>query len=170
MKNHTNFLEVKLLHCKFKYDPDSGLIINRNNRSSNSRIGELAGSESKTGYRIINVKGVRYKAHRIAWAMFYGHWPKNEIDHRNGDKSDNRIENLREANRCENAQNFPKTKRNKSGLKGVSWSKACRKWKAVIQANGKSFYIGRFDDKREAEKAYNEQAKSLHGQFMRVHN
>jgi len=91
----------------------------------------------------------------------------NEIDHINGDKLDNRRENLRSATRSQNKMNSGKPKNNTSGYKGVCWYKRGNKWRAQIGINGKLKHLGYFEDKEEAAKAYKKAAEKYHGEFVR---
>lgn len=115
-------------------------------------------------YRVICIDYRSYLAHRIAWLWMYGEWP-TEIDHKNGDRTDNRIKNLRIATGAENTQNTGLTSRNTSGMKGVSWSSAKNKWHVAITANGKHHFLGHFEDGDKAHAAYCEAASRLHGEF-----
>ncbi len=92
-----------------------------------------------------------------------------QVDHKGLDNTlDNRRSNLRLATKSENMRNRSTQVNNKSGYKGVSWSKQNKKWYAWIGVNGKTIPIGHFDDIRIAAKAYNEKAKELHGEFARL--
>lgn len=93
--------------------------------------------------------------------------PGQEVDHRNGDKLDNRRANLRFCTRGENATNLAKRQRTTSRFKGVSWHKAAGKWAASIAAGGQKFYLGLFVDEGDAHRAYLAAAAYLHGAFMR---
>jgi len=90
----------------FSYDGQN--LINRCYRHGlfKSKIGEIAGHVDVKGYRIIKFQGKKYKAHRLIWLFIYGKWPDDEIDHINRDRLDNRIENLREADRYINMRNL----------------------------------------------------------------
>jgi hypothetical protein len=83
------------------------------------RFGMEAGRMSSQGYRVIMIAGIEYPAHRIAWAHHHGKWPKNETDHKNGIRNDNRIENLRDATYSQNCANRKIDERNKTGVKGI---------------------------------------------------
>lgn len=132
-----------------------------------------AGFSGKEALTSINVQGYRagrvlyhsLYAHTVIWAMTHGRWPKLEIDHINGDPLDNRPENLREATRSENEMNKLPSKRNSSGIKGVSWEKRRSKWRAQITANGKYKYLGSFSTRDEAESAYIAASIEMHGEF-----
>ncbi len=91
--------------------------------------------------------------------------PRQGTDHINGDKLDNRRENLRPATSQQNNLNRGKSIRNKSGFKGVSWSRTSRKWLACVYINGKQTYLGLYQDKRAAHSVYWKAAQELHGEF-----
>lgn len=132
-----------------------------------------AGKEAFTadngkGYRQGKVFGGMLKSHRVAWALHHGQWPDREIDHINGDKSDNRASNLRLATAAENACNKSTYANNTSGYKGVSWSAKLGRWQASIKVGGKQSHLGFFDDPAKAHRAYSEAAHELHGDFART--
>lgn len=105
------------LHELFFYNADTGIFTNKSNRF----IGKQAGTLQKRGYSTIGIDGKRYYAHRLAWLYKNGELPSNEIDHINGVKSDNRIDNLRLATRSQNASNRPIQSNNTSGHIGITW-------------------------------------------------
>ena len=118
--------------------------------------GKKAGWIASNGYRQIQIGGkISYLSHRLAWLFCHGEWPKNEIDHINGIRDDNRICNLRQANRSENQQNIKCAYfRNKTGLLGVHWCTHKKKYIAKIMDNGKAIHIGSFDSAELAHNAY----------------
>ena len=142
----------------FDYDSVSGDILWKKTRYK-SRIGKLAGNLNKGGYRELSVtapgtnKKQRMYAHRVAWLLTHGKWPEKHIDHINGNKTDNRLVNLREVTNQENHKNMKRHAGNKSGSTGVYWSKATSKWQAYICIDGKQTYLGVYADLEEAIKA-----------------
>lgn len=136
-----------------------------------------AGFSGKEALASINVHGYRAGrvlyhslcAHTVIWAMTQGRWPEMEIDHINRDPLDNRPENLREVTRSENEMNKLPSKRNSSGIKGVSWEKRRSKWRAQITANGEYKYLGSFGTRDEAESAYIAASIEMHGELSIHH-
>lgn len=136
------------LKSLFNYERETGEFICKAWRGGTARAGSVAGSLNK-GYLLITIDGKRYRAHRLAWLYVHGCMPK-EIDHINGNRSDNRIINLRNVTRSENSKNHCVPSNNKSGVMGVYWNKAASKWQAYIKLNGKPRYLGVFADKFDA--------------------
>ena len=128
--------------------------------------GRQAGSRQKRGYVTIRVLGDGYYAHSVAWLYVMGAWP-TQIDHIDIDRTNNRFDNLRLASSQQNLQNRGKQKNNTSGLKGVSWSKAAKKWWAQIVADGRHKHLGLFGCPAAAHFAYVVAADKLHGEFAR---
>lgn len=136
-------LSYSRAHELFIYDPDSGEIRRRVGRQG-VKAGDLAGSIDNQGYRTILVDYKRVKAHRLAWFMTYGRWPKGEIDHIDGDPVNNRISNIRDVSASENNRNRSRCTRNKSGIVGVCWNGSVRKWIAYIKAGAIKRRLGGF--------------------------
>ena len=107
-------------------------------------------------------------AHRLAWFYVYGSWPGLYIDHINGNKTDNRINNLRAATPSNNQHNRGKSKRNITGLKGVSYDVKRRKWVSGISYNGIKMNLGRYDCPAAASFAYQIAADIYHGDYARL--
>lgn len=103
--------------------------------------------------------------HRLAFLYMTGRFPKDEIDHINHIKDDNRWCNLRECTRSKNMMNSLRYKNNKSGYKGVSWHGKIGRWRSQIRINFQNKDLGHFNCKHEAAKKYNEKAKELFGNF-----
>ena len=131
-------------------------------------VGEEAGRSSTGGYNDIQIDGCRMKAHHIVWALHHGEYPACLLDHINGDKTDNRIENLRLATAHDNAANKASASGATSAYLGVSFKAARKAWVAQISKLGKKIHIGLFDSEIAAARAYNEAAIQLHGQFARL--
>lgn len=123
-----------------------------------------AGREALTaidgkGYRHGSLDYMYVRLHRVLWALTYGSWPEGEIDHIDGNRQNNRIENLRLVSRSENQRNQKRNRNNSSGYTGVSWYKPYAKWRATISTGGgRSKHLGYFDDVVDAAKAW-EQAR-----------
>jgi hypothetical protein len=150
-----NMVPVEHLRQAFDYRPETGLIIDREH-------GRPVGRRNWRGYVLLQFQGKSLLAHRVAWALHHGYWPK-ELDHKNGDASDNRLTNLRECTRAGNMQN---RRGMKVGLKGTSKWK--RKWKAQIVANGEPIYLGLFDTEEAAHAAYVDAAAKYHGEYAKT--
>jgi hypothetical protein len=143
------------------YDPDTGVFTRLVSNSNTVKVGDIAGCYDGDGYLRIKVNNKRYGAHRLALLYMYGSFPKDQIDHINNIKDDNRITNLREANKSQNAQNKIKAhKNNKSGLLGVS--KNGKGFKCTIKINYKRKYLGTYRTKEEAHSAYLEAKRNMH--------
>jgi hypothetical protein len=150
------------------YDPETGLFSHRIARGKYKHIkaGTVVGSSHSEGYIVIDVDRKLYFAHRLAWLYLYGEHPVSDVDHINGDRSDNRASNLRAASRAENMQNLRRvSKRSSSGLLGAYRFR--KKWTTSIQINGAKKHLGVFDSAEEASAAYLA-AKSLMHPFSTV--
>lgn len=136
------------------YDPLTGVIRWRVNRRR-ARAGDVAGSAYPSGYIRIKIDSQEYLAHRLCWLYVTGAWPSGQIDHRDGNRSNNRFANLRDATRSVNTQNQRRAQSsNRSGLLGV---RRCNsRWRATIRIPGeeRQRHLGVFDTKEEAHAAY----------------
>ena len=154
-------IPVEYLRGILNYSPENGCFVWRHRpdlplKWNRRMAGKKAGCKLPIsgGYVGIRINGVRYLAHRLAWAYHFGTWPALNIDHINGNGMDNRIMNLREANQSENHQNKRRQSNNKSGFTGVSWNTLERRWRATIQIGGKQIFLGGFAEKEDAYSAY----------------
>lgn len=125
------------------YDPETGIIYRKSSGASAVRT-------NIQGYGKVCFLGMEIIAHRLAWALHYGDWPTGQLDHINGIRDDNRIENLRAVSLLENARNKAIPKNNTSGFIGVGWNKRKNKWQAYIAASGTQVYLGVFSTLEEA--------------------
>jgi hypothetical protein len=128
--------------------------------------GNQAGWLNK-GYVMVGIGGEEHPAHRIIFLLHHGYCPEY-IDHVDGNRSNNRIENLRSATLNENARNCKKPSHNTSGYKGVCWDKNRNKWMAYITINNKFKSLGRYEQIEDAHFAYTNAAKQHFGNFARI--
>ncbi len=176
----------ELLH----YDPATGQFKRRWGSGGNGRhpdrTGEIVGTVAKAASKrracaVIALGSISprrlanggfrkraYKAHQLAWLYTYGEWPDREIDHINGDGTDNRIANLRLATTAQNGYNKGIRIDNKSGIKGVTWSERSQKWLVHVGQGGKIHHVGLFSTIEEARAAREAAARQLHGKFARI--
>jgi hypothetical protein len=164
-------------HKRFSYDAETGLLARKlavmnggkPHNMPNCKVGDPVGGDNGKGYFQVRVGGKQHLTHRLIWLMVTGSMPKEQIDHINGIKSDNRLANLREATASENNRNVRRRSDNASGFKGVSASGIrINPYKAQIQLNGKNIYLGNFKTPELAYEAYCHKAKELHGEFARL--
>lgn len=138
------------------YDPKTGLItwrINHNGRYIGQPAGWIKVNWAGKNYLRIGLGGGRHYAHRLIWLHVYGRWPEGEIDHLNGNGLDNRLSNLREVSREENAKNRRLGVNNRSGFIGVSRHKVKGKWRVQVNVNGQIKHLGIFTNKADAAEA-----------------
>ncbi len=150
------------LHELLDYDPNTGEFRWKVSKKHDIKIGDIAGTFDRRKRRQIVINRKFYKAHRLAWFYVYGVWPKINLDHINGDPSDNRIANLRECNQAENCQNRALSSNNTTGFMGVSWDKSKNRYAASIKLNRKKIHLGFFDTAHEAHQAYLNAKLKLH--------
>ena len=121
------------IKLNFRYNPETGNIIRFDRKMSN-------GSYDRYGYIILKIKGKQYKAHRIAWFLYYGTFPKQNIDHINNIRNDNRIINLRDVPQSENNKNNTKVINKDTKVYGVCLDKTKGlKKKYVVSFNNKIY-------------------------------
>jgi hypothetical protein len=129
-------------------------------------VGQSAGCVDSQGYISIGIRGVKYKAHRLAWFYVNGCHPV-VIDHINGDKQDNRLCNLRSCSQAENLLNQGARSKSSSGIKGVHWHKQSNSWKVTIPISKKQVCFGYYKDKELSELVANEARDKYHGEFCK---
>jgi len=139
------------LRSNFKYNSDTGLLFRKITTSSRGVSGDLAGHlMTTTRYLAVTYKSKQWMVHRLVWALYYGALPKGQIDHINGVRSDNRIENLRDVTHRENMMNTTMSIKNKSGVMGVCWDESRARFVSHMTVNGKTLYLGRYKSLFEA--------------------
>jgi len=154
------------LKKNLNYDPESGVFTWIKRRGPNADIGSVAGCVKRDGYVAIGINKKPYAAHRLAWVYMYGEIPAGKhIDHIDRDRKNNRISNLRLANKSQNAMNMGMMSTNTSGVKGVCFDKNRGKFMAYIGIDNKQFYLGRFSSIDEAKDAYETASQKYHGEF-----
>lgn len=170
----------KLLRKLLEYEPETGLLFWKARGENSQWDGRFAGKEAftttlKSGYRFGRIYYAGFYAHRVAWAIYYDAWPVFQIDHLNGIRSDNRIENLRSATQSENSKNSAIPSHNTSGVVGVSWDKKAKKWASHIgvytpdyitrsghKRNSRKLHLGYFDTLEDAKRV-RKRAEQEHG-------
>lgn len=131
-----------------------------------ARAGQEAGFVGNRGYLLIVVNGKQRMAHRLVWLM-HGKKLPEMLDHIDGNQLNNRIENLRAVTNSQNQRNQKLRKDSTSGIKGVSWINAHKRWAGQVWHEGKLYRAGYFEDKDECAAAVRELRESLHGEFAR---
>jgi len=169
-----NLPSIEYLHKRLRYEPDTGKLFWRDCEDMSNRWrAQFANKEAFTslclGYRRGSIDDKTFRSHRVAWAIHYGYWPISSLDHINGDRADNRINNLRLATHQENMRNRAINRNNTSGICGVYWVKSEGKWKAHIKMNKSIIHLGYFQNIEEAAAARAEAAtkygfSTRHGQ------
>ena len=144
----------------YVFDYKDGVLFRKNNKKQKN------GGKDKEGYSTIGLNGKNYFMHRLIYLFFHGYLPEI-VDHIDGNKSNNRIENLRPANSSTNGYNSKLSKKNTSGYKGVAWHQTSRKWKATINVNKKHIYLGTYNSAEEANKIVETYRKEHHQEFAR---
>ena len=147
---------TELLH----YCPSTGELTWKVHRNSQARLGQEAGHISIEGYCVVGIDRRVYQAHRLAWAVHYGDWPRGQIDHINHVRTDNRICNLREVTHTQNQRNRSRNHTNTSGITGV-YNPRPGKWLARICVDRQQHNLGTFGSKAEAVAA-RKAAETLH--------
>jgi hypothetical protein len=149
------------------YEYKDGNLVYRIRTSNRINVGDVAGSINKyIGYVEMYFNKNKVKAHRLIWIYHNGDIPdKLVIDHINGIRHDNRIENLRLATTTQNSYNRSKSIKSTSGYKGVYWNIKAEKWESKIQIDGILKHLGLFITKELAYEAYCKAAKQVQGDY-----
>lgn len=159
MKKKLSLQEIKE---RLAYNPNTGMFmwVMRFNNKHSLRV-PFSGTINGSGYLYVTVGGICYRANRLAWALHYGNWPTNLIDHEDGDKTNNKINNLRDVTNTVNMCNSKKNSRNTSGAMGIDWRARTSAYRVRISVNGKRIILGEYRNldeaiavRKEAEKKY----------------
>jgi len=140
--------DLKTLDRTLSYDPKTGKIL----RYKGNKLTDSVTPHKRTGYLWFSINKELYAGHRLAWKMYYRQDIPNDmqIDHINGNGSDNRIENLRLVTMNENMMNKKTYRSNQSGIVGVAKRSDTNSWRAQISVNGKAIKLGSFKTREEA--------------------
>lgn len=149
----------------FEYDREAGKLFWKVSTGNKIKIGQEAGTINGNGYRLLGIDGKKYLTHRLIFLIEHGYLPEY-IDHIDGNPLNNKLENLRECSRSENARNRSKQSNNTSGVVGVSWHKSKSKWHALCRDKyGKLTHLGYFADLKVAAEVVKAFRLEHHGQF-----
>jgi hypothetical protein len=165
-------LKLELTQEKLKevlsYSEEDGIFTWKIPQANNKiKVGSVAGCVHSSGAWEIGLSRKLFKAHRLAWLYVYGEFPSEWIDHIDGDRTNNRINNLRLCTPAENQMNRKKSVNNTSGFKGVSWDKEVNMWKATVQLDGVRKHLGYFPQVEDASATYEEFCRTNHREFYR---
>lgn len=173
MANSANITQ-DYLRSILDYSPDTGIFVWKERTNvpcywNPKHAGKIAGSIPTKISPAINIKIDKklYYAHQLAWLYMFGEFVK-DLDHKNNIKHDNRISNLRKATRSQQVANTRKRSDNKSGLKGVQWHKAGKKWQARVRVNGIDVFREMYDCPAAAWIAYQIASSKIQGEYARA--
>jgi hypothetical protein len=146
------------------YNAETGELIWKKTKTRHRKVGGIASVSSGTPYLYVQLDRRNYAAHRLAWALFYGEWPKQVIDHINGIPTDNRIMNLRDVPQAMNVQNIRRPMRgSRHQLMGVyTAASQVSPFKSQIMVDGRNRHLGCFKTAEEAHQAYVEAKRKFH--------
>lgn len=163
-------INKEFVRAHFSYDPSTGALL-RKIATRFSPVGSVVGCQTGkghltgAGYLGVRLKNRLYKVAHLVWLHEKGTWPAQSLDHIDRDTNNNRIENLREATRFQQAQNLVRKKTSRSGVRGVYWHIKMRRWQAEITANGRRLFLGSFKSKAQAVRARRAGEKTYHGEY-----
>lgn len=157
----------KIEDC-ISYNPYTGVLTWSTRVNNSVSVGQTLGTRHNKGYLFFRLNKKFYFCHKVAWFLHYGCWPSGEIDHINGDKSDNRITNLRDVTHLQNMCNTPSRQKTSSKYKGVHIIKTTGKWRATLWNGCSKLHLGVFSCEKEAALAYDTEARKVFGEYART--
>lgn len=149
------------------FEYKDGNLYRKTRASQSTQIGDKVGYNDNSGYYRVRINYKLYLVHRIIFLYHYGYLP-SEIDHKDCDKLNNNIENLREVIRSQNNMNAQKRKGMSSIYKGVSFDKSTNKWISSIGKDRKKIFLGRYKNEKDAAIAYDKAALELFGEYAHI--
>lgn len=156
--------DLETLNRLFSVDFSAGVLRWKIHRGRAIR-GAVVGFVQPNGYLATSIGNQSYYIHRIIWKMATGSDPQNTVDHKNGDRADSRLENLREATFGQNMVNSKPSVKAPLGIKGIHLFKQTNRWSSGISVNGKKMHLGYFATPEEAADAYKAASLKFHGEF-----
>lgn len=163
MTDKDSNLQQNSLHEFFEYR-DGKLFRKKIFSTRNDLLGKEVGYITSSGYKATKIQGTNYLVHRLIYIMFYGKCPET-LDHADGNRLNNKIENLRPATSSQNGYNKKNYSSNKTGVKGVNFNKQCGKFSARCQVNKKQNWLGLFPSLQLAEEAVKQFRAKHHGDY-----
>ena len=143
---------------------DDGILYWKKKPCNRVKVGDRAGSNQGGGYIGVTLLGKRYPVHKIVYALHHNEIPEI-VDHIDGNRKNNKIENLRACNRSQNNRNTSIRQNNKSGCKNVTWHPQSGKWRVIVRCNKKPYSFGLFEDLELADLVATEARIKLHKEF-----
>lgn len=150
----------------FEYDPETGNLLRKVRYGRPCTPPKPMRTLDKRGYFQVNIKGEVLKVHRVVWLLAYGSFPNGYLDHINGDKTDNRLSNLRVVSHRENIRNSKARSNSTTGLKGVRRTANPNRWRAGVKVADRHIHLGYFDTPEEAHLAYCKAASKYFGEHF----
>lgn len=160
-------LTAEYLRSVWRYDPETGYVTWAKKTGKKVAVGARVGAPHCAGYLQTSQQGEVHLLHRLIWLYVHGSLPVTHIDHVNGDRTDNRLANLRLADPSQNTANQKQRADNTSGVRGVSWSSRRNAWIAQIRWRGRPRYLGQYASLKAASDAYRSAAAEMFGEFVR---
>jgi hypothetical protein len=158
-------LTQELLSALLEHQQD-GRLLRKVTTNPRAKAHTYSGSPNKAGYLRTRVLGKLYYNHHLVWFLHHGAWP-SALDHINGNKGDNRLENLRACDQSQNMRNMASRAGSKTGVKGVGWRPDKQRYRARIVVNGKEMCLGHFLTLEEARSVVEAARTKYHGDFAR---